>query len=99
MEVRSTRGVTLVFTDALFNMPHAGGVNGFLFRMIGASGCFHMSPIAKRLLLADRSAYATHLRAQAARGDVVRVIVTHGDMLERDIPSHLEAAAAEIAPA
>jgi hypothetical protein len=79
MEVEGAGGVTLVYTDALFNLPHGSGLSGALLKMIGTSGGFKMSVIGRLAFLADRRAFRAHLEAQAARTDVERVIVSHGD--------------------
>ena len=60
MQVRSDDGVTLVFNDALFNVPHTGGAGGWMLRLMGSSGGPRATPLARMLLYTDRSAAVRH---------------------------------------
>lgn len=77
---RSTR--TLLLTDLAFNVQHAASLSGrVFFRLTGVYGRFATSRLM-RLMVRDRVA----ARAAAERilgWDFDRVIVTHGDVLER----------------
>jgi hypothetical protein len=71
---------TLVLTDLAFNVPLDGGRARWFHRLVGARGfCPHR---IIRLAIRDRAAASESLRA--IRGwDFERVIVSHGDVLER----------------
>lgn len=84
LEVTSARGVTLVYTDSLFNMPHMPGASGLLLRALGASGQFGITKIGRMFLMGNRAAFVAYLREQSERTDVVRVVVAHGGTIEKD---------------
>lgn len=81
MTVRSRRGVTVVFADALFNMPHLSGFQGFVLRHITqSSGGPRTSRVARLLIIKDKRAFAAHLERLADPSPplpVVRIIVAH----------------------
>lgn len=96
-EVRHPDGTaTQIYCDALFHVPHGGGVSGSIMRLIGSTGQFHMSPLARWLLLRDKAAFRGWLESQAVRPDLCRIICGHGLTLEADIPAQLRAAAARL---
>lgn len=97
VEVRhADGGVTLVFNDALFNLPHQPGWRGLVLRALGSSGPLHMSPIGRLFLLKDRAAFRGWLEAQAARSDLRNVVVAHGDLVLERAGEKLAAAAARL---
>ena len=76
--VRSPSGTTLVFNDALFNMPHGRGVAGLFFRHVTAStGGPRVSRLFRLFVVKDRAALAAHLDRLADTPDLVRIIVSH----------------------
>lgn len=78
MTVQSADGATLVFNDALFNMPHGSGLQGFIFKHITqSSGPLHVSRIGKLFLVKDRAAFRAHLERLAATPALRRIIVSH----------------------
>jgi hypothetical protein len=82
MEVRSPGGVTLVFNDLVGNMRHQRGVGGLVFRVLGFTGPTPKLPALSRLFLVrDRRALRSHLERLAATPDLVRIIVSHGDVI------------------
>jgi hypothetical protein len=75
---RSGDATTLVFNDAIFNMPHGKGLTGFVFRHVTQStGGPRVSRLLKLLVLKDRAAFAAHLERLAAEPGLRRVIVSH----------------------
>jgi hypothetical protein len=72
---------TLVLTDLAFNVPADGGGARLFHRLVGATGRFGPHRIV-RLGIRDRRATSASLRAIHA-WDFDRVIVSHGDVLER----------------
>jgi hypothetical protein len=80
VRVTSADGVTLVFNDILFNMPH----RGLFTRLIGSSGGPRVSRTARIGLLRDARALARRFVALAATPDLVRVMVAHEDTITTD---------------
>jgi hypothetical protein len=77
---------TLVFTDLAFNVPRGGTAGARLFYFIaGAEGRFGPHRIA-RWFFRDKVAARESLE-RILRWDFERVIVTHGDVLERGGPA------------
>lgn len=93
-EVRHADGTaTQIYNDALFNIPHGSGFAGALVRWMGSSGHFHMSPLGRLLLLRDKAAFRGWLLEQAARPELRRVIMAHGEPVETDLAARLRDAA------
>jgi hypothetical protein len=85
MIVKDEDGTSLVFNDALFNMPHAPGVTGFVLRhFAGSTGGPRVSNIARLLLVKDKKAYAAQLRELAATDKLRRVLVAHHEVISDD---------------
>ncbi len=96
-EVRHPEGgASLVFNDALFNIPHRRGGRGLMLRLLGSSGPLHMSPLGRMFLLKDRAAFRAYLERQAARDDLRHVVVAHGELVSGDVRRQLAAAAARL---
>ncbi len=95
MTVRSKRGVTLVFNDLVGNMRHGKGFGGFMFRMLGFTGPVpKVPPLPRMLLVKDRPALKRTLEELAATPDLVRVIVSHGHLINEAPAEALRHAAA-----
>jgi hypothetical protein len=76
--VRSGSGSTLIFNDAVFNMPHGRGVPGFIFRHItGSTGGPRVTRLFRVLAVKDKAAFRDHLRRLAETPGLVRIIVSH----------------------
>lgn len=82
--VRSGERTTLVFNDAVFNMPHQPGLPGLALRALGSSGGPRVSRLARLLLVKDRGAFRSHLERLAGLPGLARVIVSHHEVVERD---------------
>ncbi len=95
--VRSPSGTTLVFNDALFNMPHGTGLAGWIFRYVTAStGGPRVPRLFRWFVVKDRAALGTHLERLANTPDLNRIIVSHHRMIT-DRPSEtLRQVAAEL---
>jgi len=82
MTVRSRDGVTLVFNDLVFNMPHAGGFPGFMVRhVMRSSGGPRVSRLARVALVKDARRARAALEALADTPGLVRVIVSHHELI------------------
>ncbi len=76
--VRSDSGTTLVFNDAVFNMPHGRGVPGFIFRHItGSTGGPRVTRLFRVLGVKDKPALRAHLERLAETPDLKRIVVSH----------------------
>ena len=94
MIVRSLDGLTLVFNDAVFNMPHGPGFTGWIFRHVTQStGGPRVSRIFKFFVMKDRKAFKNHLLRLAELPALQRMIVSHHIMVHDDAASALRQAA------
>ncbi|MFO0671279.1 MAG: hypothetical protein U0235_16890 [Polyangiaceae bacterium] len=97
MIVRSAGGTTLVFNDAIFNMPHLPGVQGFVLRHLTASsGGFKLTRLFRVLMLKDKAAFRADLEDLARTTGLRRIIVSHHEMVESDAPAALAALATTV---
>lgn len=93
VEVHSAEGVSLVFNDAVMNMPKLGGIPGILLAPTGRPAV----PRAMRwLMIKDKRAFAEHLDELAAIPKLTRVIVAHGRPIAGDPSGALRGLAAEL---
>jgi hypothetical protein len=94
--VRSPSATTLVFNDALFNMPHGTGLAGLFFRHVTAStGGPRVPRIFRWFVVKDRAALADHLERLADIPDLIRIIVSHHRMITEKPSETLRVVAAE----
>lgn len=84
LKVRSDDGVTLVFNDVFFNMPHKPGLQGLVLRLMGSTGGPKVTRVGKLFLIKDKQAVKAQLEALASTPDLRRVIVMHGDSVSDD---------------
>ena len=71
-------GVTLVFNDTLFNMPHQPGLTGFVLKHItGSSGGPRVNRLARLLLVRDKAALRANLERLAGLPRLRRILVAH----------------------
>lgn len=81
LRVRSRDGVTLVFNDAVFNVPHQPGLGGLVLRLMGSSGGPRTTPLARLTLYDDKSAARRCLETLADTPQLVRIVPGHGDVV------------------
>lgn len=80
--VKSESGNTVIFNDAVFNMPHRGGFEGMVFKHVTQStGGPKITRVARFFLLKDGPAFAAELRRLADTPELRRVIVSHHEMI------------------
>jgi hypothetical protein len=78
MLVRSNDGLTLVLTDAVFNMDKKRDPLGYLFTTVmGSAPGPRVSRLAKLMLVKDKRALRADLERYAAQPDLTRLIVAH----------------------
>lgn len=95
--VRSKRGTTYVMNDALFNMPDATGLSGFVLKHVTQStGGPRVSRTARIALVADRARYRAALEQIAGDESLRRVMVAHHVPIEGDVSGALRAVAAAL---
>ncbi len=95
--VKSDAGATLVFTDAVFNMPHSGGLVGFLLRHVAQStGGPRVTRLFRWLAVKDRKALRAHLERLADTPGLLRIVVSHHERIDehpaevlRQVAAHL----------
>lgn len=97
MIIRDNDGTTLVLTDALFNMPHGGGMPGFVLKNItGSSGGPKISNLFRWFVIADKKAFRAHIERLADLPNLRRVIVAHHQTIDTDVASKLRTAVASL---
>lgn len=97
MIVKDESGTTLVLNDAVFNMPHAPGIGGFLLNHVTAStGGPKVSRIARLLMIKDRAAFRAHLEKLADLPGLARIIVSHHETITKDAGRVLREVAATL---
>jgi len=84
MRVRDAEGVTLVFTDLLFNKKHGKGFGGLIMRMIGSSGGPKVTPLFRMMALKDKPALREALLGLAETEGLVRLVPGHGRIIDDD---------------
>lgn len=78
MIVRSAGGASLIFNDAVFNMPHGRGLAGFIFRYLtGSTGGPRVTRLFRMMAVKDRPAFTADLERLAETPGLVRIIVSH----------------------
>ncbi len=84
IRVESDDGVTLVFNDILFNMPHLKGISGFILKHITkSSGGFKTTRLARLFIIQHKAALRSHLMQLANIPNLRRIIVSHHEMISQ----------------
>lgn len=97
MTVRSQSGTTVVFNDAVFNMPHLTGAQGWVLKHVtGSTGGPRISRITRLFLVKDKRAFRADLERIAETERLKRVIVSHHEVIDGDAAGTLRAVAATI---
>jgi hypothetical protein len=79
MVVRSGERASVVFSDAFMNVPRALGLVTAIMRTAGGPKC---PPLFRIACVKDRAAVRRSLEALAATPGLVRLVPSHGDVLE-----------------
>ncbi len=93
-ELDAGAGRALVVCDALFNVQHLPGFGGFMMKLIGSTGGFKMTRIARFALLKDAAAWRGWLEGAAEGPDLALICLSHGDAVLADAARKLKEAAA-----
>jgi hypothetical protein len=95
--VRRDSGTTLVLNDVISNVRHPKGLGANIMARLFGFGVKHpqMAREVKRLFVKDKAALASQLRHWARIPDLRRLIVSHGEIIDRPAEA-LEAVAATL---
>ena len=93
LEVRSGDDVTLVFNDAVLNMPRMGGPVGM---MLGPTGRVSAPRFARWFLIKDRRAFAAQLDQLSRTPGLRRLLFGHGRPVSEEPAAALRAVASQI---
>jgi hypothetical protein len=95
--VRSGDRVSLVVADVILDVPHAPGLPGLLFRLLGLTGDHPKLPAPIRLrVLRDRRALRAQLEELARTPGLTRIVLTHGAVVDKDPAGVLRSIAASL---
>lgn len=97
--VRSAGGAraSLLFGDTFMNIPHQRGLGGLVLRMFGSSGGPKVTAMAQFFTIRARGATAGALLELAMTPGLVRLVPSHGDIVEREPKDVLDAVAHRLA--
>lgn len=85
--VKRTGGSTLIVNDLIWNVQDRPGFGGWVFHALGLSGDAPVVPfVAKMRTIKDKGALREQLQSWARLGDLQRIVVSHGDIIDRDAP-------------
>ena len=85
LRVQSADGHSLIFNDALFNLPHMPGIFGFVYgRLMGNAGGPKVTTTTRWFFMKNKKNYRAHLERLAAEPGLNRVIVAHGSLIDRE---------------
>jgi hypothetical protein len=79
---RADGRTTLIFGDALFNVPRLAGTLGFVLNLIGSIGGPRVTPLTKLIVVSERKLLASQLRELATMPGLTRLIPGHGENIE-----------------
>jgi len=97
LEVNHPGGTTLIVNDIIGNIRDARGFGGWLLRMMGFAGDEpHVPGPVKRAMVEDKNALASQLRKWANLPSLKRIVVSHGEIIDRDPRGTLIALAAKL---
>ncbi|HVZ72098.1 MAG TPA: hypothetical protein VHJ20_06970 [Polyangia bacterium] len=95
--VTSPGGTTVVVNEVIWNVADRPGLGGLAFHAIGFTGDGPRIPkITAALSISDRPAFKSDLERWATIPDLRRIVVSHGDVIERDPAAVLRALAASL---
>jgi len=97
--VRSAGGTraSLLFGDTFMNIPHRRGLSGLVLRAFGSSGGPKVTAMAQFFTVRDQGATAGALLELALTPGLVRLVPSHGDIVDRDPKDVLDAVAHRLA--
>ena len=97
LEVDGDDGLTIIVNDLIGDIHGEEGLGGWLLRVMGFAGDDPHVPAPVKLALGKhKSEVAQQFRRWAERDDLRRIIVSHGDPIERDPRGALRTLAASL---
>jgi hypothetical protein len=97
LEVDGDDGLTLIVNDLIGDIHGEHGLGGWLLRVMGFAGDDPQVPAPVKLVLGKhKSEVAQHFRRWAERGDLKRIIVSHGETIDGDASGALRKLAASL---
>lgn len=84
LEVRRADGLTLVLNDIVGNIRDAHGLSGAFLKLTKFAGDEPHVPKPVRKMISDKGALAAQFRAWAARPELKRILVSHGEIIADD---------------
>jgi len=82
--VETGAGTTLIVNDIIFNLANRPGLSGWLFKTVGLTGDEPRLPLPVRLRqVPDRAALRAQLERWSHLPNLKRVIVSHGNIIEK----------------
>ena len=95
--VRADEGTTLVVNDVVGNIRDAKGIGGWVLGLAGFAGDEPRIPrVVKKLLIRDPKALQAQLREWSKLERLERILMSHGDPIERDAKAVLEKLAQQL---
>ncbi|MBL9038846.1 MAG: hypothetical protein JNG84_10050 [Archangium sp.] len=96
-EVCLVIGGTLIVGDVVTNAPHGRGLYALMMRFIGFTGPEpRLPPPVRKRVGRDMNVLRRNLRALAQTPGLARLIPSHGDVFEGNVPAALERIAAGV---
>jgi hypothetical protein len=96
--IKRLGGTTLVVNDLIWNVQDRPGFGGWVFHALGLSGGAPLIPFVARLrAIEDKAALRNQLEAWARLGDLQRVVVSHGSIIESEAAIALRQLAHQLA--
>ncbi len=97
LEVEGEDGLTIIVNDLIGDIHGESGLGGWLLRVMGFAGDDpHVPGPVKLMLGKHKKEVAQQFRRWAERGDLRRIIVSHGDTIEDDPRGVLRSLAASL---
>ena len=98
LEVRTSRGMTLIVNDLIWNVAPRPGFGGWVMKALGFTGDEPKIPtVVKMREIKDSAALRSQLEEWASMSQLERIIVSHGDIVERDPSAELHRLAESLA--
>jgi hypothetical protein len=97
--VRSDDGLTAVFCDSVFNLPHGKGFFWFVYgRIMGGTGGPKTTPLGRLMMTLGgaKKPFKSWLNELADEPDLVRLVPGHGDVVSEDAAGVARAIAARL---
>jgi len=97
LEVDCQDGLTIIVNDLIGDIHGERGLGGWLLRVMGFAGDDPQVPAPVKLVLGKhKSEVAQQFRRWAERDDLRRIIVSHGDVIDKDPRGVLRTLAASL---